>query len=316
LGVSSSSQTIFPGQQYQSGAPGDGTCFVARTTSWDPFIIWIVDTQQQQNDSEPPLHGHYPPPPAIALKNKTGQLIPIHYNQHVVLQCLTTGLVSPVMMIRKVDKASTVVGGATRNDDEEVLGDPVSQLHKVALQIVQQQRTYLACLNDMVGMHKTTEPRHPVVVTSAEGGKIVRKRRVSTDQDYYAARKSSISSTESGRSTTMGACWQEDVSDAAVWTIVGTESETYTFLSSDEPAASGFPSCTHVSIKNGQLNLHGENFSRDLQVWFGDTKASSTEYRGREIISCKLPQRHDYQVPILLVKADGTICKTGKFYPL
>lgn len=327
LGVSSS-QISFPGQPYQPSAPGDGTCFVARTASWDPFIIWIVDTSGNNSEGESaPTHPNYPPPPAIALKNRTNQLIPIHYNQHIVLQCLTTGLVSPVMVIRKVDKASTVVGGATKghSDDEEVLGDPVSQLHKVALQIVQQQRTYLACMNDMVGMHKTTEPRHPVAVTSTEGGKVVRKRRVSTDQqlqDYYMARKSSISSIESisanSSGSSLGACWQEDVSDAAVWTIVGTESETYTFLSSQEPMPSVFPSLSHYTTKLDVVHLHGENFSRDLQVWFGEVKALSTEYKSRELMVCKLPFKveNTNQVPILLVKGDGTICKTGKFYPL
>lgn len=384
LGVSSSSPFSFPGQPFQGGTPGEGTCFVARTTCWDPFVIWVVDTTRspsdaKESDTPEDFIGRnaftrnipYPPPPAIALKNKTSQLIPIHYNQHVVLQCLTTGLVSPVMIIRKVDKASTVVGGAQSTDDlnlmgggeygDEVLGDPVSQLHKVALQIVQdpqqqQQQpqkqpdanyfptpststsspqvmmprtchpvTYLACLNDMVGMHKTTDTRKPIVpvvtnpkpnssnssssssnanlihhwddvdamfdITSQEaGGKIVRKRRVSIDpsslmdsssklfdsndilndprrrvnslnDDYTfynnmppiappaisrsqhhhgVSRKSSISSNGStsttngggggGRRTSvqnqalhgLGAYWHEDVSDAAVWTIVGT----------------------------------------------------------------------------------------------
>ncbi|CEI88452.1 hypothetical protein RMCBS344292_02842 [Rhizopus microsporus] len=206
LGVSTSEGTplAFPGLSLQANTSSDGTCFVARTTSWDPFIIWIVDTSRspgepvEESDTPEDYIGlnvlsrstPYPPPPAIALKNKTSQLIPIHYNQHIVLQCLTTGLVSPVMVIRKVDRASTVVGGARCTDDltggggefgDEVLGDPVSQLHKIALQIVQdpssaqqqslqdmmmprtsQPVTYLACLNDMVGMHKTTEGRKPV----------------------------------------------------------------------------------------------------------------------------------------------------------
>ena len=364
-----------------SNGGASGTCFVARTTSWDPFVIWVVDTTRTpnsdtQHESESPEDyiGHnvhinnnrnvnYPPPPAIALKNTTDQPIAIHYNQHIVLQCLTTGLVSPVMIIRKVDKASTVVGGARAPMDQpaggefgdEMLGDPVSQLHKVALQIVQdpsqavnhhqqqqqqqqqnsfattpgmdpllnqQQQgvdiggglgsnninnhlndgwmlpksqhpiTYLACLNDMVGMHKTVERRKPVMawedITSQEAsGKVVRKRRVSTDQigdmehmfrrrnntldpttmttpktpsntnnnnngldDYdtlfhpHRARSHSISieqnrfsrsnrrmSTASTSSTGssssshhhgFGAYWSEDVSDAAVWTIVGT----------------------------------------------------------------------------------------------
>jgi hypothetical protein len=426
-------------------------------------VIWIVDTTRapsdgRENDSPEDYIGRnafvrsvpYPPPPAIALKNKTSQLVPIHYNQHIVLQCLTTGLVSPVMIIRKVDKASTVVGGARTEDaqtpggeyGDEVLGDPVSQLHKIALQIVQEPKfrheertdlspmprsshpiSYLACLNDMVGMHKTTEPRKPIHdafdrmydlfdVTSQEGGKVVRKRRVSTDilsnhppppgklvasnslndlrdthdtkarhrmnslqDDYYdsgyfgnmrgrsgsipePARKLSVSSSGSAASgrrgsvaggNTLGSFWSEDVTDAAVWTIVGTgkkkkkkkkknvfmtniiitkDCATYTFWTpptEDPLSTQPFPLLSHISVNSKEssyneqiLSLHGENFSRDLQVWFGDLKAPLTEYKGRELLICKLPTKNELiecqmrykEIPILLVRADGTICKT------
>jgi hypothetical protein len=251
LGVSStsgeSSLFDYPGrlQTQKSAQTNNDTCFVARTSSWDPFVIWIVDpTQGAQSDEfnvscradeyigcpslVPTIP--YPNPPTIALKNKTNQPLAIRYNQHVVLQCLTTGLVSPVMIVRKVDKASTVVGGARCPEEfdpsfsgggeygDEVLGDPVSQLHKIALQIVQHENvkrnhnqqadlnyqnnttpsaassyqnhfnvspakhlqqqqadsnsmmpqmtkgpfTYLACLNDLVGTHKTTDKRSPI----------------------------------------------------------------------------------------------------------------------------------------------------------
>ncbi|KAI9347483.1 hypothetical protein BD770DRAFT_436860 [Pilaira anomala] len=473
LGVSTAGASFaFPGQIKTDNVPsnGEGTCFVARTTCWDPFVIWVVDTTRSPGDAKDTdtpedfigrnssftRNVPYPPPPAIALKNKTGQLIPIHYNQHVVLQCLTTGLVSPVMIIRKVDKASTVVGGAQSTDElnlvgggeygDEVLGDPVSQLHKVALQIVQdpanvnhrqqqqqdyythpaapplppppshtsptmmprssQPVTYLACLNDMVGMHKTTDPRKPInppppapapapVPTATTSStsvmqwemldmfvdeKVIRKRRVSgtsmpdqtmmmmqqrynVNDDFYPnimpvtpmlsqkfenSRKSSISSTGSGsgggnnsnrrssvsQSQSLGAYWSEDVSDAAVWTIVGTDCATYTFSSTaqseDSPSIHHpFPSLISYTTKSTKdeefvLSLHGENFSRDLQVWFGDQKAVQTEYRSRELLICKVPSRLDLldvkslynQIPILLVRGDGTICKTNKFYSL
>ncbi|KAI8980825.1 hypothetical protein BDB01DRAFT_795730 [Pilobolus umbonatus] len=505
LGVSTRGGTpfSFPGQpqnvKNNKEGVSEGTCFVARTTCWDPFVIWVVDTTRSPSDgkeSDTPedyIGRHattrnipYPPPPAIALKNETNQLIPIHYNQHVVLQCLTTGLVSPVMIIRKVDKASTVVGGARSSSDDinavgggefgdEILGDPVSQLHKVALQIVQdpsfnqskqqevpnffnntkknsihytnmmprtsQPVTYLACLNDMVGMHKTTEARKPMQsmtsamsisktlynsgweesmstdqydVTSQEGGKIVRKRRVSTDvsmlkppgklvtsmslndlsdthatlsssemtmirnqenhrrrvnslnddytRGYYpmpphsfmaqqrpdTSRKSSVSSNGSAASgrrssvasaanllNTLGAYWSEDVSDAAVWTIVGTDCATYTFLSPnmDEqttPTATTvpFPSLIHFKVTTNDaqeseqiITMHGENFSRDLQIWFGDVKISHTEYRSRELIICRITDRQEFssyadEIPILLVRGDGTVCKTNHFYQL
>lgn len=330
-----------------AASAGNGTCFVARTSSWDPFVIWVVDTSRTGETAHNEEPATFPPPPAIALRNPSGNPIPIHYNQPVVLQCLSTGLVSPVMVIRKVDKASTVVGGARVSDGgpggasgfmaggeyaDEALGDPVSQLHKIALQIIQdpsnancpvdmrnrqypnmphatQPITYLACLNDIVGMHKTTEPRQPLAsamammneapsapinmssmasswtdaqsmfgisfgsptdgstVTSQEGGRAVRKRRVSCDTTNPRTlsgaapansrvstlankgsnrrrvnslndmsnfpsddvngngRRGSVSSTASGGASATpqnGAFWSEDVTDAAVWTIVGT----------------------------------------------------------------------------------------------
>lgn len=250
LGVSTSEQ-----QQGGKGAtPGNGTCFVARTGSWDPFVIWIVDTSRAPDMTATtsrkhhPNNPNYPPPPAIALQTDPAQHpLAIHYNQAVVLQCVSTGLVSPVMVIRKVDKGSMVLGGNHLDDlsgttggecGDEALGDPVSQLHKIAFQIVQdpsiahsnkagfhphtmdpsamvsewtlpqscQPITYLACLNDVVGMHKTTtqrmfvSQRNPaaakdwmmgqmmgnngdfmVARESDRGGKVVRKRRVSCD---------------------------------------------------------------------------------------------------------------------------------------
>ncbi|KAI9012117.1 hypothetical protein CLU79DRAFT_770621 [Phycomyces nitens] len=586
LGVSTSSPQgspyAFPGHaqpKTQATDVNDGTCFVARTTCWDPFVVWVVDTTRspvdgKESDTAEDYIGRnvytpsvpYPPPPAIALKNKTNQLVPILYNQHIVLQCLTTGLVSPVMIIRKVDKASTVVGGARSVDDphisgggeygDEVFGDPVSQLHKIALQIVQdpsnavhahqaamrqqdysgeydinynnsgafpptphlqetmmprtnQPVTYLACLNDMVGMHKTVEPRRPLatslpqptaaeaaaagayfqrddianstvnytidssVTSQQEGGKVVRKRRVSTDvlerhlvigsngvngippsklvtsmsltnlkernpgeildpslrrrvnsmnddiEAYYGSRpnggsaashilmnrgrsgsthslesskrKPSMSTSSSSSSAStgsrrmsavsmnssnpnhgLGSYWSEDVSDAAVWTIVGTDCAVYTFWTPpvDEirpPSNSNaliFPTLVNYTLnhslgapyqnqKNANLDrrlqptteeylnsneqtmsLHGESFSRDLQVWFGDIKALDNDYRSRELIVCRLPTRQNllegagletigidntthapiYSLPILLVRGDGTVYKTTKTY--
>lgn len=266
----------------------------------------------------------YPPPPAVALKNKTGQPIPIHYNQHIVLQCLMTGLVSPVMVIRKVDKAATVVGGASSKGadlpdiyaaygnggefGDEILGDPVSQLHKIALQIIQdptpkrlqQQQprfdvsfqppsfpsmprssspvTYLACLNDMVGMHRSAHERRPstfvpssaLSMSSSSSINASRKRRTSSPVpsyqqqqqqsfmnslmdcnsndlharkkvrsssvadptahqqprlvrfNYYRHQHSTSLNLSASAWSELGSYWSEDVSDAAVWTIVGT----------------------------------------------------------------------------------------------
>lgn len=213
---------IYPGQCHNDRPlSAKGKCFSARTGSWEPFVIWLVDTHWKPSENSSrdqqasgrqddvadeyigascasTLRGGvpYPSPPAIAIKNRTHQPLTIHYNQHVVLQCLTTGLVSPVMIIRKVDRASnTVLGGASIRHcyphanknmyggeyGDEIIGEPVSQLHKVAFQMVTEDvsisenphqndslpqsggpATYLACFHDTVGMHRTNNSRKPM----------------------------------------------------------------------------------------------------------------------------------------------------------
>ncbi|ORX45669.1 hypothetical protein DM01DRAFT_1339899 [Hesseltinella vesiculosa] len=458
----------------------NGTCFVARTNAWDPFVIWIVDTSRSPEQaatmtpriSHHPLHHDFPPPPAIALQSGLEPPMAIHYNQPVVLQCVSTGLVSPVMVIRKVDKGSMVLGG-NRLDDlsgpsggecgDEALGDPVSQLHKIAFQIVHDPAvaynnkrhhssspgasptpfqdlqwslpniahpvSYLACLNDVVGMHKTNTVRTCVtsppntnntnngwsdmfgIATPPDGnggGKMVRKRRVScdvvkskgilhqpppslfhpihnnitsndtqrrrvnslndVDTTTVHGRRSSLvdhrrSSVSSEHAPSDGACWTEDVSDAAVWTIVGTDIAKYTFwlppsLDSEYNQPFARPSNSHPitpfpvllryqpsspstqatsssplaasATSSSVLLLSGENMTRDLFVWFGDIQAPATEYKSRETLACCLPDRQALQaspvavpdqdnpslmsLPILLVRGDGIVYRTGLHY--
>jgi LAG1, DNA binding/Beta-trefoil DNA-binding domain len=383
-----------PGFSEENLNLNNSTCFSVRTTSWDPFVIWIVDTSGRQQTDRDMFNSQNlgssaprrPTPPIIALQDKPDEPIAIHYNQPVVLQCLHTGLVSPVMIIRKVDKGSSVLGGLRTErgpqlgDDfktggeygDEGLGDPVSQLHKVAFQIVNdpsttlghhsnfgnqpsfnnesdflprltEPATYLNCASDVVGMHQVSEPRklnpemkaelihranasraeaeqfaaanggewdwasineqpfyNPEMMNPAdsaivahEGGRVVRKRRVSCDMSsgdmpmyrpndrpmftgpgtpqgstsspspvsVTAANNAAGSrrrvnslndvtlSNEShprslkkegnqGRRSSVAqqaanvndrAFWTEDVSDAAIWTIVGTGTATYVF---------------------------------------------------------------------------------------
>ncbi|KAI9321311.1 hypothetical protein BX666DRAFT_1900773 [Dichotomocladium elegans] len=493
LGVSSSTSQqpfMYPGQSNKPGesdirtaaslpttSSSDGTCFIARTGSWDPFAIWVVDTHWEK--TRPDEHVDvdeyigpscaqalrndvpYPPPPAIAAKNKTGQPLPIHYNQHIVLQCLTTGLVSPIMIIRKVDRAATVVGGAnikfypqaseelhhphpavTPNGTpcggeygDEILGDPVSQLHKVALQIVQepvtspppeqqherrsmlpytgkQPITYLACLNDMVGTHRSvhkrkalstiaerdeTNPRSlarrriastssapdfyyasqhphssrgslsedqpyphhnhnqtlpPPLSNSVSTGTSKRGRSMSVAEGYYGESQSqSLQTTITPSWSDLGAYWYEDVSDSAVWSIVGTDYSKYTLwepsIIEDElndvqlqPQANQMMPLllsysrgkTPADVNDDQavfLSIHGEYFSRELNVWFGDIRSIRSEYRSRELIICQVPTHAELthavgiqwkpdgscSVPLLLVRNDGkAVYKTNKYY--
>ncbi|KAG0694443.1 LAG1-DNAbind-domain-containing protein [Suillus ampliporus] len=124
--------------------------FIARTASWDPFMMYIVDVDKPVGgiDTPPPRppqpNYHSPPPNAIPFTNN-GSQIPIYYNQTVVLQCLVSGVVSPVLIIRRVDHETTVVGGGLQENAKgvtdhycspgEVCGYPVSQLHKIAFEV-------------------------------------------------------------------------------------------------------------------------------------------------------------------------------------
>ncbi|KAH9455263.1 hypothetical protein Pst134EA_022737 [Puccinia striiformis f. sp. tritici] len=187
------------GMEDKPFAPGeDATCFVARTSAWDPFIIYLVDPSKPATvaDNVAPA---YPPPPgyprapsnALPVSPNAGP-IPIYYNQPVVLQCLSTAVVSPVMIIRKVDKGSTAIGGASLEGNAssgqrdmpvapgEVLGDPVSQLHKIALEVMTDPQSaymapitspyagfpgsgsFLACLGENVGVHRAESGRQAV----------------------------------------------------------------------------------------------------------------------------------------------------------
>lgn len=160
--------------------------FIAKTSSWDPFVMYIVDAEKPAGGMDvpppPPPHADYPSPPpnAISFMNN-GTPIPIFYNQTVVLQCLTSGVVSPVLIIRKVDRQTTVVGGGAQEGSKgvgeqycapgEVCGDPVSQLHKVAFEVFEPGKgapesgspgptgAFLSCMGEKVNTYRPVEGR-------------------------------------------------------------------------------------------------------------------------------------------------------------
>ncbi|KAG9220690.1 hypothetical protein CCMSSC00406_0003789 [Pleurotus cornucopiae] len=160
--------------------------FIARTASWDPFVMYIVDVNKPAGGIDapppPPPQPDYPSPPPNAIPfTNNGSQIPIYYNQTVVLQCLTSGVVSPVLIIRKVDHQTTVVGGGLQEGAKgvadhycalgEVCGDPVSQLHKIAFEVYDatkgmpepgtpgQTGTFLSCMGEKVNTYRPIEGR-------------------------------------------------------------------------------------------------------------------------------------------------------------
>ncbi|KAL5507420.1 hypothetical protein ACEPAH_6876 [Sanghuangporus vaninii] len=160
--------------------------FIARTASWDPFVMYIVDVNKPAGGIDapppPPPQPDYPSPPPNAIPfTNNGSQIPIFYNQTVVLQCLTSGVVSPVLIIRKVDHSTTVVGGGLAEGAKgvaehycapgEVCGDPVSQLHKIAFEVYDANKgvpepgtpgltgAFLSCMGEKVNTYRPVEGR-------------------------------------------------------------------------------------------------------------------------------------------------------------
>jgi recombining binding protein (suppressor of hairless) len=176
--------------------------FIARTASWgkyitlyvransdygsDPFVLYIVDVNKPAGGVDerppPPPQADYPVPPPNAIPFTTnGSQIPVYYNQTIVLQCLTSGVVSPVLIIRKVDHQTIVVGGGLQDGAKgvvdhycvpgEVCGDPVSQLHKIAFEVFEAAKgppesgtpgvtgAFLSCMGEKVNTYRPVDGR-------------------------------------------------------------------------------------------------------------------------------------------------------------
>jgi len=149
--------------------------------------MYIVDVNKPAGGTldippPPPPQQDYPSPPPNAISfTNNGSQIPIYYNQTVVLQCLTSGVVSPVLIIRKVDHQTTAVGGGLQEGAKgiadhycapgEVCGDPVSQLHKVAFEVYDPAKplpepgtpgvtgAFLSCMGEKVNTYRPVDGR-------------------------------------------------------------------------------------------------------------------------------------------------------------
>lgn len=148
--------------------------------------MYIVDANKPAGSIDapppPPPQSDYPSPPPNAIPfTNNGSQIPVYYNQTVVLQCLTSGVVSPVLIIRKVDHQTTVVGGGLQEGAKgvadhycapgEVCGDPVSQLHKIAFEVYDTARSmpepgtpgatgaFLSCMGEKVNTYRPIDGR-------------------------------------------------------------------------------------------------------------------------------------------------------------
>lgn len=126
--------------------------FCVDANVWDPFHIWLVDPARSflpytPTRIEGSVEGRQFHPPPDAIAGQMNEVAPIIcYNNTVRLQCASTGLLSPVFIVRRVEGQSTVVGSEGRVHDNdpskcaagELPAEPVLQLHKVAFELYDQ----------------------------------------------------------------------------------------------------------------------------------------------------------------------------------
>ncbi|XP_030634933.1 recombining binding protein suppressor of hairless-like protein [Chanos chanos] len=162
--------------------------------------------------------------------------------------------------------------------------EPVSQLHKCAFQFKDSNQMYLCLANEKIIQFQA-----------------------------------SLCPKDSSR---------ELLNDGSCWTIIGTEVVEYTFsesLTCSPTSISPVPVITALELNGGghvaMLELHGENFSPHLKVWFGNMEAE-TMFRSPRSMLCVVPdvsvfsgewrwQRRPITVPLSLIRVDGLIYRTS-----
>ncbi|GAA5896744.1 hypothetical protein JCM8208_007074 [Rhodotorula glutinis] len=162
---------------------------VSKTSTWDAFVVYAVniDGEHGRQSTAKPQPG-FPPPPSNALSIDGKIPRSLYYNQTVVLQDLATGVVSPVLVLRKVDTGNVCCGGGSLDTvvppppansplhptlPGEHLGEPVSQYRPIALEVAgsssfgpqhstdgaRPRDSYLGVIDDEVGMYQLDEAR-------------------------------------------------------------------------------------------------------------------------------------------------------------
>lgn len=161
--------------------------------------------------------------------------------------------------------------------------EPVSQLHKCAFQFRDNPQCYLCLINDSIIQYQAQCPaRDP-------------SRAVLND----------------------GSCW----------TIIGVESVEFSFnqgLASVQSVVSPFPVISALEVNGGghvaMLEIHGENFSPHVKVWFENHEAE-TMFKSPHTLVCVVPDvsvfsegwrclRRTITVPLSVVRLDGLVYRS------
>nr|CDS29083.2 recombining binding protein suppressor of hairless [Hymenolepis microstoma] len=141
---------------------------------------------------------------------------------------------------------------------------------------------------------------------------------------------------------------RETINDSAAWTIISTDRAEYRWFElsdlRDDPTVpkavasqipppsnhpvTPVPIVTNIRTNGGgdvaMVEVSGENFSANHQVWFGDVPAQ-TFYRCQELLLCLVPDitefhpdwtyvQYELEVPISIARNDGVVYATGSVF--
>ncbi|KAF7729570.1 hypothetical protein EC973_004245 [Apophysomyces ossiformis] len=232
----------------------------AKNSTWSPFDIIIVRQPNQQQGSSSNLsnetttvphgdgeHQQTQQRPTPTHHPTSTAAIPINYGTEIILKDCQTGVASPPMIIRKVDKgriASCAFG-------------PVSQMQKIALQLassVKDQPVYLSAAGTM---NESCDGDGSGCNNTSAWLDFARSRLVHPD-------KSSLDLTH------------EEVDDYLCWTIVGIAKFERTFTYEDNNNSNNNNNTICISNSNSdEMNNNNMIVESDQEQAAGVTKMSS-----------------------------------------
>nr|XP_043879927.1 recombining binding protein suppressor of hairless-like protein isoform X2 [Solea senegalensis] len=234
----------------------DRGAFVASARQWTAFTITMVEDHSADQGDFVLSEGF------------------VCYGCVVQLVCTESGVALPPMVIRKVNKQHAILD----------VDEPVSQLHKCALQFKDNRHAYLCLSNDNIVQYQAPS-------SAKDPSRVV-------------------------------------LNDGACWTIIGVEMVEFTFnegLACIQTPVSPFPVISGLEVNGGghvaMLEIHGENFSPHLKVWFGNNE-TETMFKSPKSLLCVVPdvsafsdgwrsQRCVTTVPLSLIRLDGLIYRTS-----